>query len=116
MDPYRPPSAKPTAENGADGVETERRTPGISRLSYFLIVAGLMLSVSTMAGLSAPVKAGKPLPDPDGTRMAAFLSMTFLCVLGSMWATFCRLENMGANRWWSLMMLVPGLNIVAAVI
>ena len=117
MNPYRPPSAKPTAGSEKTGTGTEVLASGISRLWYFLIIAGLMLLVSAFAGLSAPVDAGgRPLPDPNGTRKAGLLSVIFLCVLGSTWATYRRLEHIGASRWWSLLTLVPGVNVLVAII
>jgi uncharacterized membrane protein YhaH (DUF805 family) len=78
-----------------------KRYGGISRLGYFLY--SILICEVLMIGLSRQ-------PDP-----AKVFWVDVLCIGATFCITAARLHNVGVSGWWSLLLLVPIVNILLGV-
>ena len=101
--PYSPPQASVAPE------ATAQRTPhhygGIRRLPYL----GIMIGLTIFQNLSLAVIASN---DRTGgaTLIVAILYMIVFFI-----PVYYRLENIGMNPWWCLLMLVPLFNLLVGI-
>lgn len=93
------PYAPPLSDLGREShVMREYSYGGVTRLPYFLITMGLGI----MQGVAT--EQGSP---------SVMLGVVAVYLVGSIYITLLRIQNLGISRWWLLWSAVPGLNIVA---